>query len=198
MLNKTTLLIIALVASLFAFCQGALTNQGYKGQYKLVWADQFNKDGSPDTANWSYERGFVRNKEDQWYQPDNAYCKDGKLIIEARREGKPNPNYTEGSNDWRKSRKTIQYTSACILTKNKQQWQYGRYEIRAKIDVSKGMRPAWWTLGIGEPWPANGEIDMMEFYRGKLLANIACLDSNGKAKWFSKTKPVDSIWATLF
>ena len=30
--------------------------------YKLVWADEFNKDGSPDPCNWTYEQGFVRNQ----------------------------------------------------------------------------------------------------------------------------------------
>src|SRR6185503_5116454 len=141
--------------------------------FKLVWADEFNKDGAPDPANWSFEEGFVRNHENQWYQPENAYCKDGILVIEARREQKPNPNYVEGSNDWRKGRKTIDYTSACLITRGKQQWLYGRWEMRARIDMSPGCWPAWWALGVSKPWPSNGEIDMMEYYRDSLLANIA-------------------------
>src|SRR5690349_8907448 len=39
---------------------------------RLVWADEFDHDGPPDPSNWSDERGFVRNQELQWYQPDNA------------------------------------------------------------------------------------------------------------------------------
>jgi beta-glucanase (GH16 family) len=70
-----------------------------KEGYKLVWSDEFNKNGAPDPANWDYEKGFVRNEELQWYQPENAFCKDGKLIIEARKEVKPNPLYVEGSNE---------------------------------------------------------------------------------------------------
>ena len=35
--------------------------------YRLVWSDEFNRNGAPDTANWNYEKGFVRNEEDQWY-----------------------------------------------------------------------------------------------------------------------------------
>ena len=128
----------------------------------------------------------------------DAYCKNGLLIIEATKEQKPNPNYAEGSSDWRKDRSQINYTSACIITRNKQQWQYGRFEMRAKIDVSNGMWPAWWTLGATKPWPASGEIDIMEYYRGKLLANIACADSDRKAKWFSIRTPVDSVWASQF
>src|SRR4029453_1411666 len=54
--------------------------------YTLVWADEFNRDGAPDPANWTYERGFVRNRELQWYQPENARQANGFLVIEARRE----------------------------------------------------------------------------------------------------------------
>ncbi|SFQ16915.1 glycoside hydrolase family 16 protein [Parafilimonas terrae] len=167
--------------------------------YKLVWADEFNKDGAPDPANWSYEKGFVRNEEHQWYQPENAYCKNGYLIIEAKKENKPNPNYMEGSKDWRTNRKNIEYTSASIITKNKQQWLYGRFEMRGKIDVSKGMWPAWWMLGVNKRWPSNGEIDIMEYYRDSLLANIATGTATpNKAYWYSKKKPVDAAWASQF
>lgn len=170
--------------------------------YKLVWADEFNQDGQPDTANWTYEHGFVRNEESQWYQPQNAFCKNGLLIIEARREEKPNPNYSAGSHDWRKNRKTIHYTSACLETKGLHSWKYGRFVMRAKIEVNKGLWPAWWTLGIKRQWPANGEIDIMEYYRRMLLANIACLGSDGKAKWYSVRKPLDTLgsssWSSRF
>ena len=50
--------------------------------YVLVWADEFNADGRPDPNNWTYEHGFVRNEELQGYQPDNARCEKGLLIIE--------------------------------------------------------------------------------------------------------------------
>lgn len=43
--------------------------------YTLVWSDDFEQDGVPDTSNWTYENGFVRNLEIQWYQPENAFCK---------------------------------------------------------------------------------------------------------------------------
>lgn len=53
--------------------------------YKLIWNDEFNKNGKPDEANWRYEKGFVRNKELQWYQADNAKFINGLLVIEGRR-----------------------------------------------------------------------------------------------------------------
>jgi hypothetical protein len=54
--------------------------------YQLVWSDEFEKDGRPDSTKWGYEHGFVRNEEAQWYQPENARCKNGMLVIEAKRE----------------------------------------------------------------------------------------------------------------
>lgn len=171
-------------------------------QYKLVWADEFNKDGLPDTAKWNYENGFVRNNELQWYQTENAYCKDGVLVIEARRETRPNPVHESGSTDWRKSRPTINYTSSCLTTRKKNSWQFGRFEMRGKINIDKGMWPAWWTLGVKNPWPANGEIDIMEYYKGKLLANIACIGTDKKPQWFSNKFSTDSLggqrWAQEF
>lgn len=170
--------------------------------YKLVWADEFNKDGPPDANNWSFEKGFVRNEELQWYQEENARCEKGLLIIEGRKELKPNPNYEAGSSDWRKNRERIAYTASSINTSGKHTWQYGRFEMRGRIDIGPGLWPAWWTLGVAGQWPANGEIDIMEYYRNKLLANIACIGPDKKAEWYSKTIPVDSLggeaWAATF
>lgn len=74
--------------------------------------------------------------------------------------------------------------------------------MRGRIDISSGIWPAWWTLGVTGQWPANGEIDIMEYYRKKLLANIACLGANHKAVWYSNTFQIDSLggtkWASKF
>jgi len=168
------------------------------GGYRLVWADEFNREGAPDTANWRFEKGFVRNQEFQWYQSENAYCKNGLLVIEGRREIKPNPAYVAGSSDWKKNRQQIEYTASSINTNGKHAWKYGRFIMRGKIDISSGLWPAWWTLGVNGRWPANGEIDIMEYYRNKVLANIACIGSDGKAEWYSKTKPADSLGGTAW
>ncbi len=53
-----------------------------------------------------------------------------------------------------------------------QSFKYGRFEMRAKIDTRSGLWPAFWTLGNEGEWPENGEIDIMEFYRSMLLANV--------------------------
>lgn len=179
-------------------------------EWKLVWSEEFNKDGRLDTAVWNYENGFARNEEAQWYQAENARCKDGKLVIEARKEvNRKNPLYQAGSNDWRKKREFIEYTSASVTTAGKKEFLYGRFEVCAKIPTGGGAWPAIWLLGSDMEWPSCGEIDVMEYYRIKgvphILAN-ACwgTDRPWQAKWNSKAVPFshftdrDARWADKF
>jgi beta-glucanase (GH16 family) len=164
--------------------------------YKLVWADEFNKDGAPDSTTWKFEKGFARNHELQWYQTQNAICKNGLLVIEVKKEHLPNPKYIAGSDNWKTNRKFIDYTSSSLNTRGQHSWQYGSFVMRARITVAAGLWPAFWTLGINKPWPSNGEIDIMEYYRNKLLANIACGTAKpSTAKWYSAHIPVDSLGA---
>lgn len=171
--------------------------------YELAWSDEFDKDGVPDQGSWRFEKGFVRNEEAQWYQRENAICKDGLLVIEGRKESRPSPTYEEGARHWARSREHIEYTSSSINTSGKHQWQYGRFEVRAKIPIGSGIWPAIWTLGVDGEWPSNGEIDIMEYYKGNILANIACGTSRRyNAEWYSSTRNVDSLggkeWAEQF
>ena len=87
-------------------------------EMKLVWADEFDRDGAPDPSKWSFEEGFVRNEEAQWYQRDNATVKDGLLIIEARREQLANPNYKAGDASWKLNREFAQYSSSSLKTRD--------------------------------------------------------------------------------
>ena len=173
----------------------------HKG-YSLVWSDEFNVDGAPDEKNWKYEEGFVRNNENQWYQKENAYCQNGFLVIEAKNESRVNSNFvSKNHQDWTKNRDSIKVTSSCLITQGKHSWQYGRFEMRAKIPVGKGMWPAFWTLGVKEDWPANGEIDIMEYYTGKILANTAWKSKTGTTAWDSSTVPLTDFkkdWADEF
>jgi beta-glucanase (GH16 family) len=166
--------------------------------FKLVFNEEFNYCGKPDTTIWSYELGFVRNKELQWYQTDNANCKNGRLLIEGRKTEFPNPNYAENSHNWKKSRKTVNYTSASINTKTKKVWKFGCFEVRARIDTAMGAWPAIWTLGIDNEWPSCGEIDMLEFYRPEntpsILANVASgTNTRWMAKWDMTKTPVSTF-----
>ena len=176
--------------------------------YQLVWSDEFDVEGEP-SKEWSYEYGFQRNNELQWYQSQNAKVKDGCLVIEARKDFLINPHYEAGSKDWRKNREFIRYTSSCLTTRFSQQFLYGRFEIRAKIPVASGAWPAIWLLGNKWEWPNNGEIDIMEYYikdgQPSILAN-ACWGSTEKWKaiWDSAVVPFthftekDPHWADKF
>jgi beta-glucanase (GH16 family) len=171
--------------------------------YELVWSDEFDRDGAPDPAKWTYERGFVRNQELQWYQPDNARASGGLLVVEARRERTINPNFEAGSTDWKRQREFAEYTSTSLTTRGLHSWQYGRFEMRGRIDTRLGLWPAFWTVGVSGPWPRNGEIDIMEFYRGQLLANLAWGGAQpGRAVWDDSKTPIASFadpkWSDAF
>ena len=171
--------------------------------WKLVWADEFNINGAPDPDNWTYEHGFVRNHELQWYQPENAFCTNGLLVIEARRERRLNPNRTAHSSDWRKNREWIDITSASLTTRRLREFTYGKFEMLARIDTRLGSWPAFWTLGArsGVHWPACGEIDIMEFYTGTVLANFGW-QQDGKTKWLTEKKTIPEVgdpqWSQQF
>ena len=138
-IKKIVNLMMGLSFSLCAFAQD---------DWQLVWSDEFNADGPLNSSVWNFEQGYARNEEAQWYQSDNAVCKNGLLIIEARKEqNRKNPLYVSGSNDWRKKREFIDYTSSSVTTAGKKEFLYGRFEIKARIPVAKGAWPAIWTLG---------------------------------------------------
>jgi len=188
---------VAVILLLLASCSSPKINSiknSSSEDYSLVWSDEFNRNGAVDTSIWHFEEGLVRNHEYQWYQKENAWQENGFLIIEARREKKLNPNYNPLSSDWRKAIQDIQYTSSSINTSKSKYFVYGRFEIRARINTESGLWPAFWTLGVRGEWPSNGEIDIMEYYKGNLLANVAYASSiRYKAKWFTEKKTVSSF-----
>jgi len=131
------------------------------------------------------------------------------MSCSARREKRENPLYERGSNDWRRSREYIEYTSSSIKTEGRKEFQYGRFEIRAKIPTASGSWPAIWTLGTEMEWPSNGEIDIMEYYRidgvPHILANVAWgTEERWNAKWNTSAIPFthftdrDPHWADKF
>ena len=130
----------------------------------LVWADEFDVAGAPDSSKWTFELGDGSaqgipgwgNNELQYYtdRPENVKVEGGNLVITANRE-----SYMGAA-----------YTSARVLTKGKYQTKYGRFEARIKLPWGKGLWPAFWLLGDDNGgsviWPEIGEIDIME-YRGQ-------------------------------
>lgn len=128
---------------------------------RLIWFDEFNYNGLPDTTKWSYDVGDACDKpagcgwgnaEKQYYTDgklENARVEDGILIIEAHKKDKRNSKYT----------------SARLVTKGKGDWKYGRIEIRANLPSGVGTWPAIWMLPTHQKnggWPNDGEIDIME------------------------------------
>lgn len=126
------------------------------GERKLVWNDEFDYKGLPDSTKWSYDTAGNEygwgNHELQFYTDHrlrNASVSDGTLKITAIKEN------WEGR----------EYTSARLITKRKGDWLYGRFEICAKLPAGLGTWPAIWMLPSDNAygnWPASGEIDIME------------------------------------
>lgn len=118
-----------------------------------VWQDEFDYTGAPDPAKWGYDIGGDGwgNNELQYYtdSTDNAFVADGMLTIAARKEKKRGRNCT----------------SARVVSKEKGDFLYGRFEIKAKLPAGKGTWPALWMLPTDQAyggWPKSGEIDIME------------------------------------
>ena len=122
--------------------------------WNLVWSDEFDGSGLPDSTKWSYNIGNWGwgNNEPQYYtnaKQENARIEDGNLIIEAWKTG--------SINEW---------TSARLTTQGKETFLYGKIEFRAKVPVGRGTWAAGWLLGDDYrdelSWPYCGEIDVLE------------------------------------
>ena len=124
---------------------------------KLVWHDEFDVPGLPSPERWTFEEGYVRNRELQYYtrnRLENARVEDGRLILEARLDS------------YRHAGGTAICSSASINTHGIASWTFGRFEVRAKVPTGVGTWPAIWMIGAnaGEVgWPRCGEIDIMEY-----------------------------------
>lgn len=131
-----------------------LTQQTDGEAWKVVWSDEFDGEGLPDTSKWSFDIGNWGwgNNELQYYtekRRENVRQKNGNLIIEARKN--------DLGNEW---------TSARLTTRGKVSFLYGKIEFRAQVPRNKGNWAAGWTLGdsyVDElSWPYCGEIDILE------------------------------------
>ncbi len=129
--------------------------QDLNWQFEAIpaWADEFDYAGQPDQKKWGYDIGGTGwgNNELQYYtnSTSNASVADGTLRITAIKENK------EGK----------EYTSARLVSKNKGDFLYGRFEIKAKLPTGRGTWPAIWMLPTDWAyggWPKSGEIDIME------------------------------------
>ena len=119
---------------------------------RLVFEASFQQDGRPLEQDWNLEVGDKwANAELQSYLDDRetSWIKNGVLYLQAL-------PYVDGPRAYR---------SARLNTKGKHEWQYGRFEVRAKLPKGVGAWPAIWLLPqdiqqLG--WPRCGEIDLVE------------------------------------
>jgi len=97
---------------------------------------------------------------------ENVREKDGHLQIEARRDN----HGIAGT--------VREYSSGRVRSKQRGDWTYGKFEIRAKLPAGQGVWPAIWMLPTTEKygtWAASGEIDIMEFkgHEFHMVLNLA-------------------------
>jgi beta-glucanase (GH16 family) len=153
------ILSLVVVAGFFSGCQKSGPTpvaSSSPEQWRLVWHDEFDGTGAPDSSKWTYAVGGHGwgNKEKQFYteaRVENANQIDGSLHVIARRE-----KWVD--ND---------YTSARVISRGLGDFQYGRFEIRAKVPGARGTWPAIWMMPSDWEfsdggWPDVGEIDIME------------------------------------
>ena len=150
----------ALMLSIIALLSCETDDQQTVARFtELTLSEEFDTDGQPNASIWGYEIGTGENgwgnQELQYYtdRPENVNVQNGVLLITAREES------FEGSS----------YTSARLVTKDKFEQRYGRFEARIRLPYGQGIWPAFWMLGADideNPWPGAGEIDIME-YRGQ-------------------------------
>lgn len=158
-----------LIAAMLVFTGGVTVMAQQKQGWRLIWQDEFNYTGLPDTRKWDYETGHIRNQEKQYYtnaRKENIWVDHGVLTITGRKEKQVNAAYQHKPKTWKEADSLADYTSASINTMGKAGWLYGRIEVRAKLPQGGGMWPAIWMLGTNKNevgWPACGEIDIMEF-----------------------------------
>lgn len=131
---------------------GPVVDLNWQFETTPVWEDNFDNNGAPNAAKWTFETGGSGwgNNELQYYtNGSNAEVSNGNLVLTAKAE-------TVGSNN---------YTSTRMISKGKGDWKYGRFEVRAKLPKGRGTWPAIWMLSSDNSygtWPASGEIDIME------------------------------------
>lgn len=127
--------------------------------WELLWEDNFND----DLEDWNVWKGGSFNGELQFYQPDNLYIDKGYLFIEQLRE-----TVTGVSNPTSTSTESFNFTSGRIETTalyNPSLQGTLRIAARIKLPSGEGLAPEFWN--DGNPWPTQGEIDIMEFNGGQ-------------------------------
>jgi beta-glucanase (GH16 family) len=131
--------------------EGALTGPG--------WTRVFEDGFSGNLSQWTIWNGGAFNEELQLYQPANLATSNGLLSISARKETATGP-----TTPFDPTPRTFSWTSGRIESKShfsaSRTTPRVRLSARLKLPGGYGMWPAFWSYG--DPWPTQGEIDVME------------------------------------
>jgi len=166
--------------------------------WTVIFTDDFNTDGKPDATKWKVDpqpKGWI-NGEQQVYTDtthDNAFVKDGKLIIKGKKDF-PTGNSAEP------------WSSARLITQGKLDFKYGKVDVRAKLPRARGSWPAIWLMPTSSAyggWPKSGELDMMEHVGnnfGTVLSTVHTQNHNwtngGQVSATKKLMDADTVYHT--
>lgn len=125
-----------------------------------VWQDELNQPvgSGPDPSKWVFDLGSNGwgNKELQEYTAGRA---NSEIVADpAATDGRALVLRAVRGPDGR-------YTSARLKTHGKFATSHGLIEARLRLPQGQGIWPAFWLLGENidsVPWPACGEIDIVE------------------------------------
>lgn len=119
-------------------------------QWELFWSDEF--DGTElDSSKWVRCSRGTSDWNDTMLENDPRLVtiKDGIVHLRGIVNDQPEPDQPD-------------YLTGGITSKELFTFEYGKVQIRARIQSAAGAWPALWMLGAEQSWPANGEIDLME------------------------------------
>ena len=130
-------------------CASALPQEPKLSEWELLWQDDFTGDQLDNTKWERCKRGKSDWNDTMSDDPRLLKIKEGILCLGGI------------ANDT-KDKDPVDYLTAGVTSKGKYAFQYGQVQIRARFKSAQGAWPALWMLGAEKPWPANGEIDLME------------------------------------
>ncbi len=154
---------------------------------RLAHAEDFSAAKDFDAVFWIAEAGFFRNKEAQYYRPENVGVHAGALVLEARRESVLNANFSASGADWLTTTRSADYTSGSIVSRDA--YTFGVFEVVARLPQGAGDWPAIWLVNDqGLPYREIDVVEAVGNVPGKIWATIhAGRDLRSLKSWQAET-----------